>query len=85
MVPHLSVAENIFLGQEKTGSLGTVHLRRQEKEAQKLLDDFGLDVSADTLLGALTIAQQQMVEIAKAVSCNAKLVIMDEPTSSLTH
>lgn len=85
MVPHLSVAENIFLGQEKTGSLGTVHLRRQEKEAQKLLDDFGLDVSADTLLGALTIAQQQMVEIVRAVSFGARIIVMDEPTSSLSN
>lgn len=85
MVPHMSVAENIFLGQEKTGGMGTVNLKRQEKEAQKLLDDFGLKVSADTLLGALTIAQQQMVEIVRAVSFGSRIIVMDEPTSSLSN
>ncbi len=85
MVPHMSVAENIFLGQEKTGKMGSVNLRRQEKDAQRILDDFGLNVLADTLLGALTIAQQQMVEIVRAVSFGARIIVMDEPTSSLSN
>lgn len=85
MVPHLSIAENIFLGQEKTGRFGSLSLKKQEAEAQRMLDDFGLQLSAATLLGALTIAQQQMIEIVRAVSFGAKIIVMDEPTSSLSN
>ncbi|MCD8364100.1 MAG: sugar ABC transporter ATP-binding protein [Lachnospiraceae bacterium] len=84
MVPHLSIAENIFLGQENAKN-GIINLKKQELRAQNLLDNFGLDVDAGTLLGELTIAQQQMVEIVRAVSFGAKIIVMDEPTSSLSN
>ena len=85
LMPHMNVAENIHMGYEvRRGRLG-VDLRAQEREAQRLLDDFGLDIDARTPLVRLTIAQQQMVEIIRAVSFNAKVVAMDEPTSSLSE
>ncbi len=64
------------------GFVDRAHIRT---EAAKFLQQVGLDVSPDTLVGNLTIGQQQMVEIAKAVSTDAKIVIMDEPTSSLSQ
>lgn len=83
MIPYLSIAENIFLGQEEVSG-GFVHLRQQEEKAQKLLNDFGLKLKADKLVGELTIAQQQMVEIVRAVSFGSRIIVMDEPTSSLS-
>ena len=84
LVPHLSVAENIFLAREpKRGPF--VDYRTMNSNAQRLLQRIALNVSPTTLVGALSIAQQQMVEIAKALSLNARVLIMDEPTSSLTE
>ncbi len=53
-------------------------------EAQELLDDIGGDIDAKTMMGDLSVAKQQLVEIAKALSANARILIMDEPTASLT-
>lgn len=80
--PHLTVAENIFLNREDTRG---IFLNKKEtlRKAQELLRQFHFDISAAALVEGLTLAQAQMIEIIKAVSCNAKLVIMDEPTSSL--
>jgi ABC-type sugar transport system ATPase subunit len=85
LMPHLSIAENIFMGRELTGALGLVRKKAQEKKAQELLDTFELKFSAATRLEKLTIAQQQMVEIIRAISFNAKVIAMDEPTSSLSE
>lgn len=85
LMPHLSIAENIFMGRELNGALGILDKRAQEKRAQELLADFGLDFKSSTRLEALTIAQQQMVEIIRAISFNAKVIAMDEPTSSLSE
>ena len=85
LMPHLSIAENIFMGRELGGALGVLDKRAQEKRAQELLADFGLDFKSSTRLEALTIAQQQMVEIIRAISFNAKVIAMDEPTSSLSE
>ncbi|PWC35780.1 sugar ABC transporter ATP-binding protein [Azospirillum sp. TSO35-2] len=84
LVPHLSVAENIFLAREpKRGwFVDRAALRRQ---AQACLDRLGVDIRPDAPVKALSVAQCQMVEIAKALSLNAEVVIMDEPTSSLTE
>ncbi|HEY8905139.1 MAG TPA: sugar ABC transporter ATP-binding protein [Rhodoferax sp.] len=84
LVPHLSVAENIFLAREprKAWLIDRGALRRN---AQQCLDRLGLDIKPDTLVKTLSVAQQQMVEIAKALSLNAQVLIMDEPTSSLTE
>ncbi|MDO4633459.1 MAG: sugar ABC transporter ATP-binding protein [Eubacteriales bacterium] len=84
LVPYLSVAENIFLGRERM-SAGMVDKKKMYKEARQWLDMVGLDVNPATMLCKLSIGRQQMVEIAKACSLNMKLLIMDEPTSSLSE
>ncbi|PKR85715.1 sugar ABC transporter ATP-binding protein [Heyndrickxia camelliae] len=85
LVPYLSIAENIFLGREPLKKSGFIDKKRMFQNAQKLLDDFGMELSASTIVDNLTVAQQQMIEIIKAVSFNSKIIIMDEPTSSLTE
>ena len=84
LVPHLSVAENLYLAREpKRGPF--VDTRRLNADATRCLARIGLDVAPTTLVGTLSIAQQQMVENAKALSLDAQVLIMDEPTSSLTE
>ena len=83
LVPQMSVAENIYLGREPLRG-GVVDITRMEREAGTLLDAFELDIAPTAVLGDLTIAQQQMVEIIKALSFNARILVMDEPTSSLS-
>lgn len=84
LVPYLSVAENIFLGRERM-TAGMVDKRKMYQEAKQWLEMVGLDVNPATLVYNLSIGRQQMVEIAKACSLNMKLMIMDEPTSSLSE
>lgn len=84
LVPYLSVAENIFLGRERM-SAGMVNQRKMYQEAKAWLNMVGLNVNPAVLVCRLSIARQQMVEIAKACSLNMKLMIMDEPTSSLSE
>jgi ABC-type sugar transport system ATPase subunit len=84
---NMNIAENIFLGREqkRNGVLGEfVNKKMMHKKARELLDRVGLEVDTGTLVGRLSTAQKQMVEVAKSLSFNAKLIIMDEPTSSLT-
>ena len=83
LVPYMTVAENIYLGRE-SGKGFTVNISKMEKDAQKILDDLGMDIDARELVMNLPIAKQQMVEITKAVSVNAKILVMDEPTSSIS-
>lgn len=83
LVPYLSVAENIFLGREPRKGI-QIDWKKVNKEAQELLDNLGVKIKAKSIVKSLTIAQQQMVEIAKALSHNPDVIIMDEPTSSLT-
>lgn len=80
--PHLSIADSIFLKRECTRGL-LLHKKAQNERADEILKKFGFPHDARTLMKELTLAQMQMVEIIKAVSCNARLIIMDEPTSSL--
>jgi ribose transport system ATP-binding protein len=86
LVPHLSVAENIFLNREprKVSQIGLVDFRRQEQMAEQIMADLGLKLPGNRLVKQLTVAAQQMVEIAKAISRNASLILMDEPTSALS-
>ena len=86
VLDNLDVAANVFLGREPTrwGPLRLVDRRRMEEETAKHLSRLGLALAPDTPLSRLSIAQQQMVEIAKALSQDARVLIMDEPTSSLT-
>lgn len=83
MCRHLSVAENMFLGQEicKGGILST---REMNAEAAGVLNDLKIDIDPETVIGDLPLSKQQMVEIAHALLKKAKILIMDEPTSSLT-
>ncbi|MDD3794684.1 MAG: sugar ABC transporter ATP-binding protein [Lachnospiraceae bacterium] len=84
LVGDLSVAENIFLGRAiRKGML--VDLKAMEREAKKVLDSLHIDISSKTLVKTLSVGYQQMVEIAKAVSQNARLLIMDEPSAPLTN
>ena len=86
-MPHLSVAENIFLNRERRRVPGTglVDFRQQEREAQVIMKDLGVELQGSKKVKELTVAAQQMVEIAKAVSRNASLILMDEPTSALSR
>jgi ribose transport system ATP-binding protein len=81
---NLDVAGNVFLGREPRNALGLVDSKKIHADAEPFVRRLGLDVSTRTRLDNLSIAQQQMVEIAKALSLNARIIIMDEPTSSLT-
>jgi len=83
LVPELSIAANIFLGHElRKGPF--VDVAAQEKRANELLEEIGVRVDSKTLVKNLGVGTQQMVEIAKALSQNAKVIVFDEPTSSLT-
>lgn len=84
LVPHLCVAENLFLAREPRRGL-FVDRKRMGSEAQRFLDRLGVDIAPGTRVSALSVAQKQMVEIAKALSLDAEVLIMDEPTSSLTE
>jgi ribose transport system ATP-binding protein len=84
LVPHLSVAENIFLAREPRRGI-FVDRAKLRADAQRCLDRLGVDIAPGTLVRTLSVAQRQMVEIAKALSLDAEVLIMDEPTSSLTE
>jgi ribose transport system ATP-binding protein len=84
LVPHLTAAENILLGQEPRRGLGFVHRRRLVDAAAARLSSLGCRVDPDRRVSSLGVAEQQMVEVAKALSGDARLLIMDEPTSALT-
>jgi ribose transport system ATP-binding protein len=83
-VSQLSVAENIFLGSEIQRAGGLLNLPEMNRQARALLAKLHLDIDPRTNLGKLGVAQQQMVEVAKALHHNADLIIMDEPTSALS-
>ena len=84
LVEELTIAQNMFLGDEPRKGKIFVDNKTIKKRAQKMLDELKLNLDADQKIGTLSVAQQQMVEIAKAVSFNAQIVIMDEPTAALT-
>ncbi len=84
LLNNMSVAENIFVGREPKTRAGFVDKRAQRAEARKLLEEVGLGIDPDTRVRRLSTAQKQMIEVAKALSFNARIIIMDEPTSSLT-
>ena len=84
LAPDLSVAENLFMGREP-GRFGFLNRRAETSEAGKLLERVGLDLSPTRLVAGLTVAEQQRVEIAKALAIEAKVMILDEPTATLTE
>lgn len=84
LIPYMTVAENIFLGQEPKTKLGTVDTAKMNADAAAFLSALELKLEPSQIVGKLNIAQQQMVEIIRAISFGAKIIVMDEPTSSLT-
>lgn len=85
LIPYLSVQESIFLGREPLNRFGLIDYRRMQSEAQALLRNLRLDVDPKTLVSELRVGQQQVVEIAKALSLDARVLIMDEPTSAISE
>lgn len=83
MCRHLSVAENMFLGREKVKA-GVLSNAQMEEEAARILEELKIDMDPGQVVGELPVSKQQMVEIAKALSTHARILIMDEPTSALT-
>ena len=84
LMPNLTVMENIFVGREP-GRLAFVDRRRLEKQAQELLNRLGVRLAPTAIVRDLAVAEQQMVEIAKALSMKVQVIIMDEPTSALSE
>src|SRR5436305_2364763 len=85
LMPHLTVAQNIFIGREPRHALGFLDERKLNDNALRLLETLRLDLDPRTRVSKLTVATQQMVEIAKALSFNSEVLIMDEPTAALTE
>ncbi len=84
MMKDLTVAQNIYIGREPKKFGVYIDDRAMDRNAQKLLNYVGVKISPDEKLGKLTVGKQQMVEIAKAISLNSKLLVLDEPTAALT-
>jgi ribose transport system ATP-binding protein len=84
LVPNLTVAENIFIGREPVNRLGLIDYPLMNRRAAALLEELDLPISPTTIVGRLRVGQQQVVEIAKALSYEPRVMIMDEPTSALT-
>lgn len=86
LLPDRTVAQNIFLGREPS-KLGIIDIRKLNKNAAELLKEIGVEkmISPTAMVSSLSVAEQQLVEIAKAISFNAKVLIMDEPTAALTY
>ena len=85
LIPDMTISENIFIGQEPKTKAGTVDKKKMNEMAQGFLDSMHLDLKSTQFIRDLNIAQQQMVEIIRAISFGAKIIVMDEPTSSLTE
>ena len=83
LIPLLSVAQNVFLGREPRNRLGLIDIPRMNRDAGEVLDRYGIEADPQATLNSLSLGLQQMVAIARAVSIDARAVIMDEPTSSL--
>jgi inositol transport system ATP-binding protein len=84
LVPDMTIAENMWIGREPLGRLGIVDHGELNRRTRALLEQLGIALDPERRLGSLTVANQQMVEIAKAVSYDSEILIMDEPTSAIT-
>jgi ribose transport system ATP-binding protein len=84
LVPNLTVGENVFANQQPLGALGLINQRAMYRRTQELLDLFQVDFKPSTTVGRLSMGNQQMVEIVKALARNVKVLVLDEPTSSLS-
>ncbi len=84
LCPHLTVADNIFIGRPPK-KRGFISDKQMHDDATKILRDLGINIPSRTVVRTLSVAQQQMVEIAKAISYNARILVLDEPTATLTE
>jgi rhamnose transport system ATP-binding protein len=85
LFPHLTVSENIALSPETGGSFKKVNWKHRRRRASELLERIGASIDPERLVSSLTMPEQQLVEIAKAIGADAKVLIMDEPTASLSE
>ena len=85
LVPHLTVAQNIYIGREPRTALGYIDDRKMNGDASKILQELNVEIDPAAKLNKLSLSKQQMVEIAKALSKDSEILIMDEPTSALTE
>ena len=83
-VPNMTIAENIFLGREPLTKFGLINKRKMNKDTRDLLDKLKISLDPNTMMKDISIANTQMIEIAKAISYDSSLIIMDEPTSAIT-
>lgn len=84
LAPHLSIYENVFLGRELTGKFNFINKKKIWKKTQEVMEFVGLDAFPDDLIKDLTVAQKQLVEIIKALVFDARIIVFDEPTATLT-
>ena len=84
IVPDLTVAENVFLGNQPLTSLGTVDWKRMNSESKKLIASLGLDIDPTTTMGTLPVGLQQLIELSRVLFSGAQIIILDEPTSALS-
>ena len=84
-VKHMKVMENIFLGREPKNRFGSIDFNAMKKETIRILDHLNLDIDPEAYMYQLTVAKHQLIEIAKAVAFDARIIIMDEPTSALSQ
>ncbi|MFM7172403.1 MAG: sugar ABC transporter ATP-binding protein [Caldilinea sp.] len=82
--PYMTVAENIFLGREPLGRWGLIDKKKMVADTRALLERLEIDIDPNTVMRTLSVANTQMVEIAKAISYDSRLIVMDEPTSAIT-
>jgi ribose transport system ATP-binding protein len=82
--PQMTVVENLFIGKEIRNKVGWLNKKEMEKRAKAIFDDLGITIDLNVEVQLLSVGQQQMIEIAKALMTNAKVLIMDEPTAALT-
>jgi len=84
LIPYLTATENIFLGREKVNALGLLRKKAMREKALQLFERLGVDLDLDCPVGRLSVAEQQFIEIAKALALDVSLLILDEPTATLT-
>ena len=85
LIPQLSVSENLHLGREKTGALGLLDAGREQRDTLQQLGELGVELDPSAKIESLSVAEQQFVEIAKALAVDARIVVMDEPTAALSQ
>src|SRR5699024_1853183 len=84
LFPDLTVTENIFMGRQPTDRIGRIDRRAMRAEALEIFERLGVAINPDRVVEGLSIADQQLIEIAKAISLDARVMIMDEPTAALS-